>query len=80
MSFFQQLPDTAKHQILESSRNNLATELISLLLRYGVDPETFDIEDTSSVGTIMVAPDLVRVEQISDGLKVIATKLAALGG
>lgn len=80
MSFFQQLPDTTKVQVLESSRNQLATELISLLLRYGIDPETFNIADVSTVEGKVFGPDIVRLEQVSQGLALIQQKLTALNG
>jgi len=79
MSFFTSLPTSTRIQVLESSRNQLATELINVLLRYGVDPEPFDVSDIASLEGIVVGPDMVRLEQVCQGLLVIQTKLTALG-
>lgn len=79
MSFFQQLSDTTKRQVLEASRGQLATELVSMLLRYGIDPEDFDISNPSSVEESLIGPDIARVGQVCQGLTVIEAKLAALG-
>lgn len=80
MSFFQQLSDTTKRQVLEASRGQLATELVAMLLRYGIDPEDFDIADPSSVEDHLMGPDIARIGQVCQGLAVIEAKLAALGG
>lgn len=80
MSFFTSLPTSTRIQVLESSRNQLATELINVLLRYGVDPELFDIANLTTLEGTIIGPDMVRLQQVCQGLDVIERKLIALVG
>jgi hypothetical protein len=79
MSFFDDMPLSTKVNLLEQARMQLATELTSVLLRHGIDPSVFDIDDEVAMENYSFDGDIYRVEQVCDGLKIIATKLVALG-
>jgi hypothetical protein len=79
MSFFDDMPLSTKVNLLEQARIQLATELTSILLRHAIDPSLFDIDDEEAMENYALDGDIYRVEQVCDGLKIIATKLVALG-
>jgi len=79
MSFFNTLSNATKISVLQSSRDQLSTELTAILLRHGIDPEVFDFTDEASLDNYEMSGDIVRVEQICAGLQIIASKLTALG-
>ena len=79
MSFFDDMPLSTKVNLLEQARMQLATELTSILLRHAIDPSVFDIEDEEAMENYALDGDIYRVEQICEGLKIIETKLVALG-
>ena len=79
MSFFDDMPLSTKVSLLEQARMQLATELTNILLRHAIDPSVFDIEDKEAMENYTFNGDIYRVEQVCDGLKIIAEKLVALG-
>lgn len=79
MSFFDDIPLSTKVSLLEQARMQLATELTNILLRHAIDPSVFDIEDEEAMENYTFNGDIYRVEQVCDGLKIIAAKLVALG-
>jgi hypothetical protein len=79
MSFFDDMPLSTKVSLLEQARMQLATELTNILLRHAIDPSVFDIEDEEAMENYTFNGDIYRVEQVCDGLKIIAAKLVALG-
>lgn len=79
MQFFDDLPADTKRAVLVSSQNQLATELTTILLRFGIDPATFDVNDTSTLPSLGISGDTSRIEQICQGLALIETKLGLLG-
>jgi hypothetical protein len=79
MSFFNTLSNATKISVLQSSRDQLSTELTAILLRHGIDPEVFDFTDEAALDNYEMAGDIVRVEQICAGLQIIVSKLTALG-
>jgi hypothetical protein len=79
MSFFDDMPLSTKVSLLEQARTQLATELTSILLRHGIDPSVFDINNKEEMSNYEFSGDVYRVEQVCEGLTIIETKLVALG-
>ena len=79
MSFFDDMPLSTKVSLLEQARTQLSTELTSILLRHGIDPSVFDIDNEEAIENYAFDGDIYRVEQVCEGLKIIAAKLVALG-
>lgn len=79
MSFFNNLSNATKVSVLQSSRDQLSTELTAILLRHGIDPEEFDITDENWVDSYGTSGDAMRIEQVRVGLQIIEQKLTALG-
>jgi hypothetical protein len=70
---------TAQQKIdtLTATKKNIKTEIYNILIRVGIDPDTFDETDLSGFDPVMVG-EKERVQSLINGLTMIEAKLAAL--
>lgn len=78
MSLFDFISAEQKISLLNSARESLAIELTNILIRVGVDPETFDIYTYSPDDNRNLGETSIRIAQICDGIKMSEAKLAEL--
>ena len=72
------LSATQKRQALEGADITLNTEIYSMLLRLGVDPETFVEADLDSLDGPGAAGEVLRLRQLLTSLSIVRAKLAEL--
>lgn len=70
---------TAQQKIdtLTATKKNIKTEIYNILIRVGIDPDTFDENDLSDFDPVMIG-EKERVQSLLSGLSMIEAKLAAL--
>jgi hypothetical protein len=78
MSFFDNLNDQSKKDFLFQAQESLTLELAQILIRSGVDPDTFDYANFDPDNFQSIADAVMRIGQISGGLAIIDAKLAEL--
>ena len=78
MSLFDFISTEQKMSLLSSALESLAIELTSILIRVGVDPDTFDIYTYSPDDNRNLGETSIRIAQICDGIKMSETKLAEM--
>lgn len=78
MSLFDFISTEQKISLLNSAKESLAIELSNILIRVGIDPDTFDIYTYSPDDNRNLGETSIRIAQICDGIKMSETKLAEL--
>jgi hypothetical protein len=79
MTFFNFITDNQKKQFLEDARQSLAIELAQILIRSGIDPDTFDMNSFDPESFEGFGETALRIAQIRDGINLTNEKLLALG-
>jgi len=72
-----ELTDQQKIDVLASSKKNIKSEIFNILIRVGIDPDTFDENDLSGFQPVMVG-EKERMQALLNGLIMIEAKLANL--
>jgi len=72
-----ELTTQQKTDILTVTKKNIKSEIFNILIRVGIDPDTFDENDLSGFDPVMVG-EKERVQALISGLILIEAKLAAL--
>jgi hypothetical protein len=78
MSLFDFISVDQKRNLLQTARESLAIELVSVLIRVGIDPETFDFETYTPDQYGNLGETSIRIAQMCDGIKLSELKLAEL--
>lgn len=79
MSIFDFISVSQKRAFLESSRESLALELAQILIRLGIDPEVFSLENFNINEYEQYGETAFRIAQIKDAIDLTNAKLANLG-
>jgi hypothetical protein len=72
-----ELTPQQKIDTLTATRKNIKSEIFNILIRVGVDPDTFDETDLSGFNPVMVG-ERERIESLISGLAMIESKIASL--
>jgi len=72
-----ELTPQQKIDTLTATRKNIKSEIFNILIRVGIDPDTFDENDLSGFDPVMVG-EKERIQSLLNGLSMIETKLASL--
>jgi len=72
-----ELTPQQKIDTLTATRKNIKSEIFNILIRVGIDPDTFDENDLSGFDPVMVG-EKERIQSLLNGLSMIETKLANL--
>ena len=70
---------TAQQKIdtLQATKRSIKSEIFNILIRVGIDPDTFTIDDLSVFDPVMIG-EKERVQSLIKGLDMIESKLADL--
>lgn len=63
---------------LQAASSTLSQEIYNLLLRIGVDPETFQEADIESLRTPALDGEIMRLQQLISALSIVTDKLSSL--
>lgn len=66
-----------KIDMLVGSKRGIKLEIFNILIRLGLDPDTFDENDLSGFSSVMIA-EKERVEALLNSLSMIESKIASL--
>lgn len=76
MALFDSIAEAQKQEILQATRVGLVRELYSLLVLFGVDPETYVLGSWEPRENPMVDPGQVRLMDVDAAIRKIDEKLA----
>jgi len=75
MSLFDSIAESQKIEILQATRLGLVRELYSLLVLFGVDPETYVLGSWVPRENLMVDPGQIRLMDVDAAIRKIDEKL-----
>lgn len=72
------LSSEQKRTILLTAKDTAMTELYSLLIRAGIDPEEFDPEQGLPTDDLSIYGERIRIEKLVESVTLIDSKLTEL--